>query len=52
VDEFQFQMLQEQLWIAFGYAVQWWLILFLVLGVLVAAIVFTYVMLSRWMEKS
>jgi hypothetical protein len=52
VDEFQFQLLQEQLWNAFGYAVQWWLILFLVMGVLASAVAFAYVMLSKWMEKS
>jgi hypothetical protein len=45
-------MLQEQLWIAFAYPIQWWMTLFLVFGVLASAFAFAFVMLSRWMEKS
>jgi hypothetical protein len=45
-------MLQEQLWLAFAYPIQWWLILFLVAGVFASAFAFAFVMLGKWMEKS
>lgn len=52
MDADQFRMLQEQLWTAFMYPLYWWLILFLVAGVLASAFAFAFVVLGSWMEKS
>ncbi len=51
-DDAHWTMLQEQLWIAFAYPIRWWIIIFLVFGVLASAFTFAYVFLSRWTERS
>jgi hypothetical protein len=45
-------LLQTQLWNAYGFAFQWWLILFAVAGILVALLIFFMVMVRAWLDRS
>ena len=48
----QFLALQSQLMNAFGPAIKWWLILFLVAGVGLAILLFALVMGRSWLDRS
>lgn len=48
----EFTALQSQLISAFGPAIQWWLILFLVAGVGLAVLLFALVLGRTWLDRS
>jgi hypothetical protein len=46
-----FVFLQEQLVWAFGWLARWWMILFAVAGIALAAFIFFLQVVSTWLEK-
>lgn len=47
----QFLTMQDQLLLAFGWYIRWWLILFAVAGILLAAFLFVLRMVSTWLDR-
>jgi hypothetical protein len=52
MDEYQFLLLQSHLWNAYGYVFMWWLILFAVMGIGLAAMIFFLVTVRNWLDRS
>lgn len=47
----EFLALQDELFLAFGWFIRWWLILFAVGGVALAVFIFALQMVSAWLDR-
>lgn len=46
-----FLAMQEEFWFQFGWLARWWVILFAVSGILLAAFAFFFTVVSTWLDS-